>query len=90
VPLLTAIRGDYFGRENFATILGFSQLPMNVVMMAAPIAAGFFYDTLGSYTVPFVGLAALNALGATLILLARKPVPKATLRQQEGEQGSPR
>ncbi len=73
VPLLTAIRGDYFGRKNFATIMGVSQLPMNLVMMGAPIAAGYFYDTLGSYTVPFLGLAVLNFLGAGLILLAKKP-----------------
>lgn len=76
VPLLTAIRGDYFGRKNFATILGTSQLPMNLAMMGAPIAAGYFYDTLGSYMVPFIGLAVLNAIGALMILLARKPTPR--------------
>lgn len=73
VPLLTAIRGDYFGRKNFATIMGFSQVPMNLAMMGAPLAAGFFFDTLGSYTVPFLGLAGLNFLGAAMILVARKP-----------------
>ena len=73
VPLLTAIRGDYFGRKNFATILGFSQLPMNLAMMGAPIAAGYSFDTRGSYMIPFLGLAALNYLGAVLILLAHKP-----------------
>ena len=73
VPLLTAIRGDYFGRRNFATILGVSQAPMNLVMMGAPIAAGYLFDRLGSYTVPFLILAGLNLLGASMILLARKP-----------------
>ena len=28
-PLTTAIRGEYFGRKAFATIMGISQLPMN-------------------------------------------------------------
>ncbi|MFH1560536.1 MAG: MFS transporter [Chloroflexota bacterium] len=73
IPLLTAIRGDYFGRKKFATILGVSQLPMNIAMVGAPIAAGYFFDTLGSYMVPFLGLAILNFLGAALILIARKP-----------------
>ena len=74
IPLLTAIRGDYFGRKNFATILGVSQVPMNLAMVGAPIAAGYFFDTLGSYTIPFLGLAMFNFLGAALILIARKPV----------------
>jgi MFS family permease len=77
-PLLTAIRGDYFGRRDFATILGVSQVPMNLVMMFAPIAAGYFFDTLGSYTVPFLGLAVLNFLGAAFMLMARKPVLPAS------------
>ena len=74
VPLLTAIRGDYFGRKNFATILGFSQVPMNLGMMGAPIVAGYFFDTMGNYTVPFLGLAILNFIGAACILMAHKPV----------------
>lgn len=76
-PLLTAIRGDYFGRRNFATITGVSQLPMNLIMMGAPLAAGYFFDTLGSYTVPFLGLAVLNFLGAAFMLFARKPALSA-------------
>ena len=74
VPLLTAIRGDYFGRRNFATIMGVSQVPMNLFMVGAPILAGYFFDTLGSYTIPFLGLAILNFLGAGMILLARQPI----------------
>ena len=76
VPLLTAIRGDYFGRNNFATILGISQVPMNLAMMFAPLLAGWAFDTQGSYTIPFLALAALNLLGAALIFLARTPPKK--------------
>ena len=83
IPLLVAIRGDYFGRENFATILGVSQLPMNLASMGAPIAAGYFFDTLGSYMVPFLSLAVMNVIGAILILLARKPIPQADRQRQE-------
>ena len=75
VPLLTAVRGDFFGRRNFATILGVSQVPMNFAMVGAPIAAGFLFDTLGSYSVAFMGLAVFNFLGAGMILLSRKPSP---------------
>ncbi len=73
VPLLTAIRGDFFGRRNFATILGVSQVPMNFAMVGAPIAAGYLFDTLGNYTIAFLALAMFNFLGAGMILISRKP-----------------
>ncbi len=73
VPLLTAIRGEYFGRKSFGSILGVSQLPMNLIMMGAPILAGYLFDVQGSYTVPFIGLSVMCFLGAGLILLSRKP-----------------
>ncbi len=73
IPLLMAIRGDYFGRKNFATILGISQLVMNLITMAAPFLAGYLYDVLGSYTVPFLALAVLSLLAAVVILPTRKP-----------------
>lgn len=82
IPLLTAIRGDYFGRANFATILGVSQVPMNLIMMGAPVAAGYLFDTLGSYTIPFLGLAVLNYIGAIFILGARKPASPTPKRTQ--------
>ena len=80
VPLLTAIRGDYFGRKNFATIMGFSQLPMNLGMVGAPVLAGYFFDVTGSYMIPFLGLAICNLVGALLIMLT--PKPTLNLNQQ--------
>ena len=73
VPLLTAIRGDFFGRRSFATILGVSQVPMNFAMVGAPIAAGYLFDTMGNYTIAFLVLAMFNFLGAGMILVSRKP-----------------
>jgi sugar phosphate permease len=73
VPLLVAIRGEYFGRRAFATILGISQLPMNVLMVAAPIGAGYLYDQQGSYFTPFLILTVACFAGAVLILSTRKP-----------------
>jgi len=73
VPLLISIRGDYFGRDNYATIMGFSQIPMNLIMMGAPTAAGFLFDNFSSYTIPFVGLAFLNIIGGIIMLWSRHP-----------------
>ena len=73
VPLITSIRGDYFGRNSFGTIMGVSQVPMNAIMFGAPLAAGWLYETYKSYTIPFVGLAILNLLGGVIMLWSRHP-----------------
>ena len=75
IPLLTAIRGEYFGRKAFATLMGLSMFPNNLGMIAAPLFAGYMYDTTGSYIVPFTVFAILNFLGAFLMLFVRKPRP---------------
>ena len=75
VPLLVAIRGDYFGRRAFGTIMGWSQLLNNLFMIGAPLFAGYMFDTTGDYFIPFTTFAVLNALGSVLVLFARKPEP---------------
>lgn len=81
-PLTTAIRGDYFGRKAFATIMGISQLPMNIAMIFAPLFAGYMFDTTGSYVVPFSAFGILCFLGAILMLFVRKPeTPLGTVRR---------
>lgn len=79
MPLLFSIRGEYFGRKSFATIMGMSQLPSNALMIGAPLFAGYMFDTTGSYFIPFSFFAAFNFLGAFLILFAKKPKPKEPL-----------
>ena len=73
IPLLTAIRGDYFGRKAFATIMGLSQVPNNILMIFAPLFAGFMYDLQQSYFVPFFTFSILAFMGAALMLTVKKP-----------------
>ena len=73
IPLLTVIRGDYFGRKAFATIMGLSQFPNNIAMIGAPLFAGYMFDTTGSYFIPFVSFSVLSFLGAILVLFVRRP-----------------
>ena len=75
IPLLTTIRGDYFGRRSFATIMGLSQMPTNLAMIVAPILTGYAYDVQGSYLVPFMAFAGLSAGGALLVTTVRRPKP---------------
>jgi len=72
-PLTTSIRGDYFGRSSFGKIMGVSQLPMNVLLLIAPIFAGYMRDTYGTYDIAFMVLAGFNFMGGVLFLFARKP-----------------
>ena len=82
-PLSTAIRGEYFGRKAFATIMGISQLPMNIAMIFAPLFAGYMFDTTGTYVVPFTSFAVLCFLGAILMLFVRKPeAPLGTVQSE--------
>lgn len=72
-PLTTAIRGEYFGRKAFATIMGISQFPMNIAMIFAPLFAGYMFDTTGTYIVPFTIFAGLTFAGGVLMLFVRRP-----------------
>ena len=73
LPVLTALRGEYFGRKNFATIYGISQLPIRLISAVAPIAIGYYFDIFRSYRVSFMVIALFSFLSAVLILMAHKP-----------------
>ena len=78
-PLTTAIRGEYFGRASFGSILGVSTVPMNILLLISAPMAGFMRDQLGDYQWAFLTLAILNGIGAVLFLIARKPrLPSAS------------
>ncbi len=73
-PLIQAIRADYFGRQSFGTIMGFSSLVMMGGMIAGPVIAGISYDTTGSYEFGFTLLAILASFGSLFFVFATKPV----------------
>ena len=69
----TAMRGAYFGRKAFATITGISMVPMNIMLFAAPIYAGFMRDATGTYAVSFLTVAAVCAVGSCFFLMLGEP-----------------
>ena len=79
-PLTTAIRGVYFGRKAFASITGISMIPMNILLLAAPLYAGIAFDRTGSYFLPFATIAVVNLVGSGMFLLLGSP--SAVSRQQ--------
>ncbi len=81
-PLTVAIRADYFGTASFGKILGFSTVPMNLLLLIASPFAGWMYDQYGSYDLAFLILAGLNLVGAVCFILAARPRPRAIRRVQ--------
>ena len=72
-PLTVAIRADYFGTGSFGKILGFSTVPMNLLLLIASPFAGQMYDWYGNYEMAFLILAGLNLVGAACFLAASRP-----------------
>ena len=83
IPLMTAIRGDYFGRKAFASIMGWSMLPNGILMAIAPVWAAWMFDTYGSYTVPFLSYAVINIAGALIMLVVKKPKLTGVIRHSD-------
>ena len=72
-PILIALRGEYFGPSNFATIMGLSQPIMMLGAFFGPIIAGVAYDIQGSYRMVFTVIALVNLFGAVLVFFIKKP-----------------
>ena len=52
-------------------------VPMNIVLLIAPLLAGFGYDATGSFYWPFLTVAAVSFLGSCFYLLLGEPQSKA-------------
>ena len=62
-PLMSALRADYFGRQSFGKIMGFSQLIVMAGGVLGPLIAGYSFDTYGSYRPGFLLIACGTGLG---------------------------
>jgi MFS family permease len=79
IPLLFAIRGDYFGRKAFATIQGVMQMFLIPATVMGPIFAGWVYDSTGSYYNALLLFAIVYLIGAGILPFAKPPKPPATI-----------
>ncbi|OGP49844.1 MAG: hypothetical protein A2Y79_02550 [Deltaproteobacteria bacterium RBG_13_43_22] len=75
ITLNTSIRARYFGRKAFGTIQGTASLFLTPVGVAAPIYAGWVYDTTGSYTSAFWLFTILLAVSSAILPFVRPPKP---------------
>ncbi len=73
--VMSPVRARYFGRKAFGSISGSSALFMTPIGVAAPVYAGWAYDTTGSYITVFILFAGLLVLSAILASLTVPPKP---------------
>ena len=79
-PMMSSMRGEYFGRTHFGKIVGTSSLLVMPGSIFGPILAGLMFDIQGDYQLAFILLGAISAFGAISFLLIRPPSPPARLR----------
>lgn len=72
--MIMAIRGEYFGRRNFATIAGLGSIMIVPGTVLGPTFTGFSYDRTGSYDLAFYTFIVAALLSVVMMLLVRRPV----------------
>jgi sugar phosphate permease len=79
ITLNTSIRARYFGRKAFGTIQGTASVLLTPVGVAAPIYAGWVYDTTGSYISAFWLFTILLAVSSAILPFVRPPKAPAVI-----------
>jgi len=74
--------GAYYGRTNFAQIMGWTVPVTTIFSSVSPVLAGLIYDTTGSYTPAFIVVLAFLIVGFVCSLLAHPPKPPATIKDK--------
>ena len=75
--LFPAIVGDFFGREQAGSLVGFLFALAGSMAAWGPLVAGAIHDATGAYTRAFLLSAASNGVALMLLALARPPRPRA-------------
>ena len=68
-----ALRGEFFGRRNFAAIASVTTLVIGLGEIAGPTAAGFIFEETGSFQLAFVAFAIAALISAIGLLSLRPP-----------------
>ena len=74
--LFPAMVGDFFGREQAGSLVGFLFALAGSMAAWGPLMAGVIYDATGVYTWAFLLSAASNGAALVLLALAHPPGPR--------------
>lgn len=75
IPLMPAIRAEYFGRKALGKIQGVMDPVMMLAGATGPIFAGYIFDTTGSYRIAFMVTGMMTFVAAVMIFFARPKHP---------------
>ncbi len=68
-----ALVGQYFGRAKFASLRGGMSLIQSIMSFGTPIAAGWVFDTTGSYDYALVGVGVSYFMSAIIFWVLKTP-----------------
>ena len=77
--MVSAIRGEFFGRANYAVISGAGNLVQAGGEVLGPAIAGILYDRTGSYTDSYFVFIGMLSLSTVALLLTRAPRASASM-----------
>jgi MFS family permease len=80
-----ALVGDFFGREQFATIRGWIGMIQSLASMPAAVFTGWIYDQTQSYSSALIPFIALYGLAALVLWQASRPTRPRRLEVSTGE-----
>jgi MFS family permease len=81
ITLNPTMRARYFGRKAFGMIQGTSIMFLTPIGIAAPIYAGWIYDSTGSYVTAFSLFTALLTMAAFILCFIKPPKPPVSLER---------
>jgi len=73
--LNTLLTGEFLGMKNFGAIYGLLTITVNLGGSLGPAAAGFFYDSQGTY-LPVFWFFSILLLAGVVVSLYIKPAPR--------------
>jgi MFS family permease len=73
IPLRPAMQADYFGTNNYGTIMGLMIVISTIGGLVSPVLAGYIFDTTHSYHLAWQIFTLITLPSIPLILLARPP-----------------
>ncbi len=71
IPLMAAMRAEYFGRKALGKIQGFMSPITMIAGATGPYLAGKLFDLKGSYDIPFLCIGCFLFIAGILIIFAR-------------------
>ena len=74
IPSLSGTLGRYFGMRSLGELIGISSAIGFLIGAFAPYAAGFIFDTTGSYFTAFIIMMVLLLIGGLIAAIMKEPL----------------